>query len=106
MNAGSGGNAQPEAHFAENLAFAVYAESASSSTLGPLAGGLAAGNEGIPNQSDRKGLSVLKLGIVAGDDIGPEVVPEAVKVMKAAAARSRSLALAAACSSCIISLAD
>lgn len=31
---------------------------------------------------------VLKLGIVAGDDIGPEVVPEAVKVMRAAAAKT------------------
>ena len=30
---------------------------------------------------------VLKIGSVPGDDIGPEVVPEAVKVMKAAAAK-------------------
>jgi 3-isopropylmalate dehydrogenase len=30
----------------------------------------------------------LKIGILLGDDIGPEVVPECVKVMKAAAARS------------------
>ncbi len=28
---------------------------------------------------------MLKIGILLGDDIGPEVVPEAVKVMKAAA---------------------
>ena len=31
---------------------------------------------------------MLKIGILPGDDIGPEVVPEAVKVMKAAAART------------------
>jgi 3-isopropylmalate dehydrogenase len=31
---------------------------------------------------------MLKLGVLAGDDIGLEVVPEAVKVMKAAAAKS------------------
>jgi 3-isopropylmalate dehydrogenase len=31
---------------------------------------------------------VLKIGILPGDDIGLEVVPEAVKVMKAAAART------------------
>ena len=31
---------------------------------------------------------MLKIGIVAGDDIGLEVVPECVKVMKAAAAKS------------------
>jgi 3-isopropylmalate dehydrogenase len=30
----------------------------------------------------------LKIGILLGDDIGPEVVPECVKVMKAAAARA------------------
>jgi 3-isopropylmalate dehydrogenase len=30
---------------------------------------------------------VLKIGILLGDDIGPEVVPECVKVMKAAAAQ-------------------
>jgi len=30
---------------------------------------------------------MLKIGVLLGDDIGPEVVPEAVKVMKAAAAR-------------------
>jgi 3-isopropylmalate dehydrogenase len=29
----------------------------------------------------------LKIGLLAGDDIGLEVVPECVKVMKAAAAR-------------------
>jgi len=32
--------------------------------------------------------NALKLGILLGDDIGPEVVPECVKVMKAAAARA------------------
>ena len=31
---------------------------------------------------------MLKIGILLGDDIGPEVVPEAVKVMKAAAAKA------------------
>jgi 3-isopropylmalate dehydrogenase len=31
----------------------------------------------------------LKIGILAGDDIGLEVVPECIKVMKAAAARER-----------------
>jgi len=31
----------------------------------------------------------LKIGILLGDDIGLEVVPEAVKVMKAAARKSR-----------------
>jgi 3-isopropylmalate dehydrogenase len=31
---------------------------------------------------------VLKIGILLGDDIGPEVVPECVKVMKAAAAKA------------------
>jgi 3-isopropylmalate dehydrogenase len=30
----------------------------------------------------------LKIGILLGDDIGLEVVPECVKVMKAAAARA------------------
>ena len=30
----------------------------------------------------------MKLGILLGDDVGPEVVPECVKVMKAAAART------------------
>ncbi|MBX6425045.1 MAG: isocitrate/isopropylmalate dehydrogenase family protein, partial [Variibacter sp.] len=30
----------------------------------------------------------MKLGILLGDDIGPEVVPECVKVMKAAATRT------------------
>ena len=30
----------------------------------------------------------LKVGILLGDDIGHEVVPECVKVMKAAAARA------------------
>ena len=30
---------------------------------------------------------VLKIGVLLGDDIGPEVVPEAVKVMQAAAAK-------------------
>ena len=32
---------------------------------------------------------MLKIGILLGDDIGLEVVPEAVKVMRAAAARTR-----------------
>jgi 3-isopropylmalate dehydrogenase len=32
---------------------------------------------------------VLSIGILEGDDIGLEVVPECVKVMKAAAAKSR-----------------
>jgi 3-isopropylmalate dehydrogenase len=31
---------------------------------------------------------MLRIGILLGDDIGPEVVPEAVKVMKAAAAKT------------------
>jgi 3-isopropylmalate dehydrogenase len=31
---------------------------------------------------------VLKIGVLPGDDIGPEVVPECVKVMKAAAAKT------------------
>ena len=31
---------------------------------------------------------MLKIGVLLGDDIGPEVVPEAVKVMKAAAAKT------------------
>ena len=31
---------------------------------------------------------MLKIGILLGDDIGPEVVPECVKVMKAAAAKA------------------
>ena len=31
---------------------------------------------------------MLKIGILLGDDIGLEVVPEAVKVMKAAAAKT------------------
>ena len=31
----------------------------------------------------------MKIGILLGDDIGLEVVPECVKVMKAAAARER-----------------
>jgi len=31
---------------------------------------------------------VLKIGVLRGDDIGLEVVPEAVKVMKAAAAKT------------------
>ena len=30
----------------------------------------------------------MKIGILLGDDVGPEVVPECVKVMKAAAARA------------------
>ena len=34
------------------------------------------------------GGSTLKIGILLGDDIGLEVVPECVKVMKAAAARA------------------
>jgi len=32
----------------------------------------------------------LKIGILLGDDIGLEVVPECVKVLKAAAARERA----------------
>ena len=32
--------------------------------------------------------AVLKIGILLGDDIGLEVVPESVKVMKAAAAKA------------------
>ena len=32
----------------------------------------------------------MKIGILLGDDIGLEVVPECVKVMKAAASRSRA----------------
>src|SRR5262249_12017219 len=35
-----------------------------------------------------RGMS-LKIGILPGDDIGPEVVPECIKVMKAAAAQER-----------------
>lgn len=35
------------------------------------------------------GASALKIGILPGDDIGLEVVPECIKVMKAAAARAR-----------------
>ena len=31
----------------------------------------------------------VKIGILLGDDIGLEVVPECIKVMKAAAARER-----------------
>ena len=34
------------------------------------------------------GGSTLKIGVLLGDDIGLEVVPECVKVMKAAAART------------------
>ena len=37
----------------------------------------------------RRGGLTLKIGILLGDDIGLEVVPECVKVMKAAAARER-----------------
>ena len=35
------------------------------------------------------GRASLKIGILLGDDIGPEVVPECVKVMQAAAAQER-----------------
>jgi 3-isopropylmalate dehydrogenase len=35
------------------------------------------------------GRASLKIGILLGDDIGPEVVPECVKVMQAAAAHER-----------------
>jgi isocitrate/isopropylmalate dehydrogenase len=35
-----------------------------------------------------RGAQHLKIGILPGDDIGLEVVPECVKVMRAAAARS------------------
>ena len=38
----------------------------------------------------------MKIGIMHGDDIGLEVVPEAVKVMKAAAAAAATMALLAA----------
>jgi 3-isopropylmalate dehydrogenase len=31
---------------------------------------------------------MFRIGVLAGDDIGLEVVPEAVKVMKAAAAKT------------------
>ena len=41
---------------------------------------------------------MLKIGILEGDDIGLEVVPEAVKAMKAAAARTR---LEVECSRCV-----
>jgi 3-isopropylmalate dehydrogenase len=40
------------------------------------------------NSVNRGGVAVYKLGILEGDDIGLEVVPECVKVMKAAAAKS------------------
>src|ERR1041385_8588587 len=35
-----------------------------------------------------KGIDTLKIAFMCGDDIGLEVVPEAVKVMKAAAAKT------------------
>src|SRR5262249_25067561 len=38
---------------------------------------------------DRRGRMSLKIGILLGDDIGLEVVPECVKVMKIAAGRGR-----------------
>jgi isocitrate/isopropylmalate dehydrogenase len=37
---------------------------------------------------EQRGIGVLKIGILPGDDIGLEVVPECVKVMKAAAAKT------------------
>jgi len=32
--------------------------------------------------------TVLKIGVLPGDDMGPEVVPEAVKVMRATATKT------------------
>ena len=40
------------------------------------------------SKSTNKGIANLKIGILLGDDIGLEVVPESVKVMKAAAAKT------------------
>jgi 3-isopropylmalate dehydrogenase len=40
----------------------------------------------VGRRSTEQGIVVLKIGILLGDDIGLEVVPECVKVMKAAAA--------------------
>ena len=42
-----------------------------------------------PGMTRRDRNSTLKIGILLGDDIGLEVVPESVKVMKAAAAQPR-----------------
>src|SRR5665811_2029150 len=42
----------------------------------------------IPTSQSLPGDAGLKIGILLGDDIGLEVVPEAVKVMKAAASRA------------------
>src|SRR5262249_30402938 len=42
-----------------------------------------------PGHRHRRGGMSLKIGILLGDDIGLEVVPECIKVMKAAAARER-----------------
>ena len=42
----------------------------------------------IAHHAFEGGVLVLKIGILLGDDIGLEVVPEAVKVMKAAAAKA------------------
>ena len=52
-------------------------------------GNLAARHRRCRHQGGRmKGIAKLKIGILLGDDIGLEVVPEAVKVMKAAAAKT------------------
>src|SRR5262249_44066007 len=56
--------------------------------------GLAAGRNGelearCGGDRHRGGGMSLKIGILQGDDIGLEVVPECIKVMKAAAARER-----------------
>src|SRR6516165_4212557 len=56
--------------------------------------GLAARRNGelearCPGHRHRRGGMSLKIGILLGDDIGLEVVPECIKVMKAAAARER-----------------
>src|SRR5258708_22197751 len=56
--------------------------------------GLVAGRDGElearrRGRRNRGGGVTLKIGILPGDDIGLEVVPECIKVMKAAAARER-----------------
>src|SRR5262249_34525767 len=56
--------------------------------------GLAAGRNGelearCGGHRHRRGGMSLKIGILPGDDIGLEVVPECIKVMKAAATRER-----------------